>query len=800
ISGLTGHALLLRVHAIRDAKGAFLGISSIAINLSSLREHFAKINVGAAGVVGLRRFDNGASVVRVPAPAGMGNEPAEHHPARQAIVRGEASGTQERRSITDGIWRIYAHRVIGAQKPFFIEIGLAESDYLAQWRRDTALLAVASLLFLGILALVFYRLARAEARERQKALELRDSDDSLRNILQTTLDGFWQVDAQGRLLEVNPSYCRQSGYTREELIGMHISELDANGDPAATEARMARLASNGSDQFETRHRRKDGSIWHAEVSTTLRDIVHGQIVAFVRDITERKQNEQHLERLLAEKETLLENQRTAYQQIGRLSQALEQTAESVVITDLAARIEYVNEAYVRHSGYTREELIGRNSRILQSGNTPRETYAAMWSALSRGQTWRGEFRNRRKDGSEYIESAVISPVREAEGKITHYVGAKTDITLRKQAEGDLRQAKETAEAANVAKGKRAAELVIANTELVFQNEEKGKRSAELVIANTELAFQNEEKGKRSAELVLANTELAFQNEEKGKRAVELTFAREAAEAASIAKSRFLASMSHEIRTPMNGILGMAQVLLMPNISEAERLDYARTILGSGQTLMTLLNDILDLSKIEAGKVEFESIAMEPGRVVGETRGLFAEIARAKGLRIEADWSGAPQRYLGDPHRLRQMLSNLVGNAVKFTAEGCIRIEAREIARDAGAAVLEFSVADTGIGIAQDEQVLLFQQFSQTDNSITRRYGGSGLGLSIVAGMARLMGGDVGVESEAGRGSRFWFRIRAGLSVADTHIGEAQPFPAALAFAGAGPTRLSGRVLVVEDNP
>jgi CheY-like chemotaxis protein len=249
---------------------------------------------------------------------------------------------------------------------------------------------------------------------------------------------------------------------------------------------------------------------------------------------------------------------------------------------------------------------------------------------------------------------------------------------------------------------------------------------------------------------------------------------------------------------MNAILGMAQVLLMPNIAEAERLDYVRTILGSGQTLLTLLNDILDLSKIEAGKVDLESIAMEPGRVVGEAEGLFTEIARAKGLRIESDWSEAPGRYLGDPHRLRQMLSNLVGNAVKFTEQGYVRIEAREVAHDAEAAVLEFSVADTGIGIAQDEQALLFQPFSQTDGSITRNFGGSGLGLSIVASMARLMGGEAGVESEAGRGSRFWFRIRAGRSVADAHSGEAQPFPSA--GAGAVATRFSGRVLVVEDNP
>jgi CheY-like chemotaxis protein/nitrogen-specific signal transduction histidine kinase len=296
-------------------------------------------------------------------------------------------------------------------------------------------------------------------------------------------------------------------------------------------------------------------------------------------------------------------------------------------------------------------------------------------------------------------------------------------------------------------------------------------------------------------LVTANTELVFQNEMKGKRADELVIAKEAAEAANIAKSRFLAAMSHEIRTPMNGILGMAQVLQMPGVSEAERLDYARTILGSGQVLLTLLNDILDLSKIEVGKVELEAIALEPAQVIGEAQALFAELARGKGLRIETDWSGAPRNYLGDPHRVRQMLSNLVGNAVKFTDQGQIRIEAREVG-DGQAALLEFSVSDSGIGIAEGDQALLFQPFSQADSSITRRYGGSGLGLSLVATLARLMGGEVGVDSEVGRGSRFWFRIRAERVAANRPV---PPLPDAGARSGAA-THLSGRVLVVEDDP
>ncbi len=281
---------------------------------------------------------------------------------------------------------------------------------------------------------------------------------------------------------------------------------------------------------------------------------------------------------------------------------------------------------------------------------------------------------------------------------------------------------------------------------------------------------------------------------------ELMAANDAALAASRAKSQFLATMSHEIRTPMNGILGMAQMLLMPNLQEDVRNDYARTILSSGQTLLTLLNDILDLSKIEAGKLRLESQAFSPEALMHETSKLFASAAQAKGLQFDWQWHGDPnQRYLGDSSRLRQMLSNLVGNALKFTQAGQVRIEASVLDQTETTSMLEFAVIDTGVGIPADQLGLLFQAFSQANSSTTREFGGSGLGLSIVRHLATVMGGDVGVSSEPGRGSRFWFTVQA-TGLADTsNTRKAERAPSGVSAAGAN-NRLTGHVLVAEDNP
>jgi two-component system, sensor histidine kinase and response regulator len=548
----------------------------------------------------------------------------------------------------------------------------------------------------------------------EKERQLRASEAHFRKLFDSGLqpatlirDGVF-VDANHAALEM----LGMSGL--DELRGRSPADISQERQPdgqlsaSKAENLMQKALVEGGLRFEWEHIRTDGTPFIADVLITPLEL-GGALHLYVvwQDVTQRVKMEREL--------------RTYWL-------AVEQSPDSIFITDLQGRIQYVNQAFQQKYGYSPEEILGENPRVLRSGRTPAATFDAMWAQLKKGESWDGEIYNRGKDGDEFVEQTRVLPIREEDGRVTHYLAIKEDVT------------------------------------------EKKRNAAELHAYRDHL--------EKLVEL----------------RTRELEEARTRAEEANLAKSAFLANMSHEIRTPMNAILGFAH-LLERQVQEPSQLEKIDQITASAKGLLTLFNDILDLSKMEADRLTLNESTINIPVLVNQALSMLGDRLRAKDLEVieEIDPEFRAMTLRGDRLRLNQILINLLTNAIKFTEHGRIWVRAHRIHPQSESIHVRFEVEDTGIGIDEEVQSRLFRPFEQADVTSARRHGGTGLGLAISQRLARLMGGDTGVESRPGKGSRFWFTVRLehgpddGLLASAENDAYSQP-------------RRNARVLLAEDNP